>query len=125
MKIDVTGDGVLVLKEVYNSIILETEGGQRLAVCMRDFGFDIGIYKANDIVWYHGVDGKIEKLGITQMEIIDCANGVQGNYCIRREMPGGFVSYWTFEGWKAFGYVFVDKQMAKLVLDGLLLGDCE
>lgn len=40
MKIE-TKNNSIVLKEVYNSIILETSEGKQLSICMRDYGFEI------------------------------------------------------------------------------------
>ena len=36
MKIDIAEDYTIILKEVFNSLVLETEEGNRFAVCMRD-----------------------------------------------------------------------------------------
>ena len=41
MKIEVDEEFNLVLKEVFNPVILETEEGNKLAVCMRDDTFEI------------------------------------------------------------------------------------
>ena len=49
MKIETNENGVIVLKEVYNSIILETIDGNKLIVCMRDQGFEM---KINDGKWH-------------------------------------------------------------------------
>jgi hypothetical protein len=43
MEIDVNEHGAIRLKKVYNSIVLETENGEKLYVCMRDNGFEISI----------------------------------------------------------------------------------
>lgn len=43
MKVDVTENGVIRLKGVYNSIILETQEGNQFPVCMRDDGLEIGV----------------------------------------------------------------------------------
>lgn len=43
MKIDVTEDGTIRLKEVFNSIMMETEDGKRFMICMRDSGLEIGL----------------------------------------------------------------------------------
>ncbi len=54
MKIDVDEEGTLILKEVYNSIILETSEGNRFVVCMRDDTFEMKVLTEdwkNDI-WY-------------------------------------------------------------------------
>lgn len=42
MKVEII-EGQLVLKEVYNSITLETREGKQLHICMRDFGFEVKI----------------------------------------------------------------------------------
>jgi hypothetical protein len=43
MKIDVDQEGVIVLREVFNSVVFEAEGGERLVVCMRDDAFEIAV----------------------------------------------------------------------------------
>ena len=43
MRIDVTEDLTIRLREVFNSVLFETEEGEELVVCMRDGGFEIGI----------------------------------------------------------------------------------
>ena len=43
MKIDVAGSGVLRLKEVFSSIIIETAEGNQFPICLRDDGIEIGI----------------------------------------------------------------------------------
>lgn len=48
MKVDFDEHGI-VLKEVYNGIRLETKEGNTLAICMRDFGFEM---KINDGKWH-------------------------------------------------------------------------
>lgn len=48
MKIESIG-GQIVLKEVYNSITLETREGKQLHICMRDFGFEM---KIDDGKWH-------------------------------------------------------------------------
>ena len=42
MKIE-TKNNMIVLKEVHNTILLETEAGKQLYVCMRDGGFEISV----------------------------------------------------------------------------------
>ena len=42
MKIEFV-DNQIVLKEVYNSITLETREGKQLHICMRDFGYEMKI----------------------------------------------------------------------------------
>lgn len=55
MKIETDGQGNIVLKEVFNSVILETEEGNQLAVCMRDDTFEMKVVGTDK--WYR-VDPK-------------------------------------------------------------------
>ena len=48
MKIE-TKENQIILKEVYNSIILETREGKQLHICMRDMGFEM---KIDDGEWH-------------------------------------------------------------------------
>lgn len=41
MKIEVDEEGSIVLREIYNSVLLRTEEGNTLAVCMRDDTFEL------------------------------------------------------------------------------------
>ena len=43
MKIDVTEDKSIRIKEAYNSVIFEGDNGQELIVCQRDGEFEIAI----------------------------------------------------------------------------------
>jgi len=36
-------DGDVILKEVYNSVKIETNEGKQLYVCLRDYGFEMKI----------------------------------------------------------------------------------
>lgn len=58
MKISVTKEGDLELKEVYNSIVLITEDKDTLAICMRDTGFE---FKYGDN-WYSAQGGLVTKM---------------------------------------------------------------
>ena len=42
MKVE-TKENQIILKEVYNSITLETREGKQLHICMRDMGFEMKI----------------------------------------------------------------------------------
>lgn len=42
MKI-IAEENQIILKEVYNTIILQTSEGKKLYICMRDFGFEMKI----------------------------------------------------------------------------------
>lgn len=48
MKVEIK-ENQIILKEVYNSITLETKEGKQLHVCMRDMGFEI---KIDDGDWH-------------------------------------------------------------------------
>ena len=43
MKIDISINGELVVKEIYDAIILETADGNQLAICMRDDTFELSV----------------------------------------------------------------------------------
>ena len=43
MRLDVTPDGLLRLKEVYSGVLLETSEGNCLGICMRDDTFELNI----------------------------------------------------------------------------------
>lgn len=62
MKIEVNEHGSIVLKEVYNSIILETEDGDKFAICMRDATVEMTV--AGSDIWHRAnMDtGQIEEL---------------------------------------------------------------
>ena len=55
MKIE-TNDDVIFLKEVYNTIILKTNEGKCLYLCMRDGGFEFR-YQGE---WYFAKEGFVE-----------------------------------------------------------------
>lgn len=58
MKIDVTENYEIVLKEVFNSIILKTDYNEIFSICMRDTGFE---FSYNNI-FYEAKNGTINKL---------------------------------------------------------------
>ena len=62
MKIEVNEQGSIVLKEVYNSIILETEEGDKFAICMRDDTVEMTV--AGSDMWHRANmdNGKIEEI---------------------------------------------------------------
>jgi len=43
MKIEVTEDRSICLKEVFNGVLMETKEGNQIGVCMRDDTFEIDI----------------------------------------------------------------------------------
>jgi hypothetical protein len=40
MKIETTALSEIILKEVFNPIVLQTESGETMVICMRDSGFE-------------------------------------------------------------------------------------
>jgi hypothetical protein len=50
-----TIENQIVLKEVYNSITLETKEGKQLHICMRDYGYEM---KLDDGNWHLITDEK-------------------------------------------------------------------
>lgn len=57
MKIEVGENREIILKQVYNSVLLEASHGEQFVICMRDFGFE---FKYNGI-WYEAKEGIINK----------------------------------------------------------------
>jgi hypothetical protein len=56
MKVEVGLSGELEVTHVYNPIVLKTDSGEYLAICMRDSGFEFK-YQG---VWYSAKGGVIE-----------------------------------------------------------------
>ena len=57
MKLEVDINSQIVLKEVYNSVILESHDKEEFAICMRDSGFEFKY----DGIWYEAKEGKIKQ----------------------------------------------------------------
>lgn len=47
MRIGIDKDGHLVLKEVYSGVLMETQEGNQIGICMRDDTFEINIIPKN------------------------------------------------------------------------------
>ena len=45
MELGLTEDNLIILEKVFNPIVLRTKENLDLAICMRDFGFEIAINK--------------------------------------------------------------------------------
>jgi len=56
MKIETNEDGVIVLKEVFNGIMLTTEEGNSIGICMRDDTFEINVIPKNRTPRWHRVN---------------------------------------------------------------------
>lgn len=80
MKIDTMEDGTIRVKQLYNSIVLETNNGQRMAVCFRDNGIEFGVsesYHNDDYVWFQAEKGKVIREG----KQVPNRNTDFGSYC--------------------------------------------
>jgi hypothetical protein len=62
IEVDPVDGGTIVLKEVFNSVILETEEGNRFAICMRDDTVEMKVVGSEK--WYRAnmQEGGIEEL---------------------------------------------------------------
>jgi hypothetical protein len=62
IEVDNSDGGAIVLKEVFNSVILETEEGNRFAICMRDDTVEMTVVGSDK--WYRAnmKDGEIEEV---------------------------------------------------------------
>lgn len=49
MKIDTNEEGYIVIRELFTGVMLETEEGNRLGICMRDDTFEINVMPKGDI----------------------------------------------------------------------------
>ena len=63
MRITSNEDGTIELTEVYNTIVLKTDSGETLAICMRDSGFEFK-YQGE---WYSAKAGEVSKVYRIQM----------------------------------------------------------
>lgn len=64
MKVDIAEEGIIRLKEVFNPVLFETEEGEALLVCMRDGGFEVGLFskERKTIKWCSIQDTQIRLL---------------------------------------------------------------
>ena len=58
MKIETDSVGNIILKEVFSGIILKTEDGETLSICMRDTGFEFNYNRK----WYEAKEGKLKEM---------------------------------------------------------------
>ena len=56
MKLSVGEESSIILEEVFSSVILKTEHGEEIAICMRDTGFEF-MYQGE---WYSAKQGYVE-----------------------------------------------------------------
>lgn len=65
MKILLHDEKTLLMSEVFNSVVFETDDGQLLAVYMRDGGFEIGASHRDNkkgTKWFFVKDKKMEQI---------------------------------------------------------------
>ena len=60
MKVLASEHGELILEEIYNPIILRTNSGEELSICMRDSGFEAKYYGDTQPVGIILQNGKVE-----------------------------------------------------------------
>ena len=56
MKVTTNEQGVIQLEEVFNGIMLKTQDGEEMSICMRDSGFEFN-YQGE---WYFAKEGFVE-----------------------------------------------------------------
>ena len=65
MKINATDKGEILLTEVYSGVLLKTNDGETMGICMRDSGFEFN-YNGD---WYSaqkGIVSKMESVVVTE-----------------------------------------------------------
>ena len=73
MKLGVDEDLNIVLREVFNSVVLKTSSNETMAICMRDSGFEFK-YQG---VWYEAKEGVVQKMIVsTELPFAD-QNGIK------------------------------------------------
>lgn len=60
MKLEVTADYGINLREVFSGVLLTTEDGEEMGICMRDSGFEFSYQHK----WYSAQKGKITEMGL-------------------------------------------------------------
>lgn len=82
MKIEVNEDREIVLKNVYSGVLMETEEGNAIGVCMRDDTFEINVIPkgSKERRWYrvNMQTGTIEKEIVSDSKYEDCDSCTDG-----------------------------------------------
>ena len=98
MKIE-TKNNMIVLKEVYNTILLETEAGKQLYVCMRDGKFEISVDGKNWEMTHTPTASKsidaVEEISKILIEEVKNAEGIPVTATPKIET-------WDYKGWKEY-----------------------
>lgn len=68
MKFTKNKDGILQIENVFNSILLKTNSGEEMYICMRDSGFEFK-YQGE---WYFAKEGYVEPF----------KKSIRGNYLV-------------------------------------------
>ena len=105
MKIE-TKNNMIVLKEVYNTILLETEVGKQLYVCMRDGGFEISVDGKNWMMTHESTAESTASKSIDAVEVISNifneelknANNIEGIPVTATPK----IETWDYKGWKEY-----------------------
>ena len=58
MKIVEKDNGEIVFTKVFSGMLLETEDGEQLGICMRDTGFEFNYMG----IWYEAKEGVVRKM---------------------------------------------------------------
>jgi len=90
MRIEVSDEGGLVIRELYSGVMFETDSGQRLSVAMRDGGFEIGLFAGDEGPRWVTIDnGVIIGLGKNELKCPYCHQPMEGqgpNVICRNEL---------------------------------------
>ena len=79
MKVTVLEDFTIQLEEVFNSIVLKTEDGEEMTICMRDSGFEFK-YQGE---WYFAKEGYVEPF----------RKSIRDNYLVEQKHDGSLDSF--------------------------------
>jgi len=81
MKITVNQDNAIQIEEVFNGIVLKTNDGEEMSICMRDSGFE---FKYQD-KWYFAKEGHVEpfNLSVRGNPLVDQTHQEEGINCAR------------------------------------------
>ncbi len=119
MKIGVDQDCNIELKEVFNSIVLKTQDNEKMAICMRDSGFEFN-YQGQ---WYSAQKGivSMKKTDIKETDIKELHNGFGGIFVpdelpcsVRPEYEVDIGVYYILH---KDGSIEIDKDCHKIYLD--------
>ena len=81
MKIKVNEENTMQLEEVFNSVVLKTKEGEKLAICMRDSGFEFN-YQGK---WYFAKEGFVGpfNLSVRGNSLVDQTHQEERVVCVK------------------------------------------